>query len=227
MLQGSLVRKVLLQLLGIAAYFALVVILYWRWLTDAGAVAIIVGLLFFFKTVVDSGAISIGHLSPSGPRIEYPIAGNRAIQGAQFLRCRDGGLDRSDQGNANRSGTAVPAGRGHPYHAGLHICHLRRLLFSSVLSGVEEPVRAIGHSRSLRQIWPLLMERRWVLVDRGRYAMSIHENTSRAWGFGFALRRARGLLGGAEGAASPGFAQSKVGSGFDGVRHGRRRGYCS
>jgi hypothetical protein len=67
MLQRSVIGKVLLQLLGVGAYFALVVILYWRGLTDAGAVAIILGLLFLFKSVVDSGAISIGHLSPSDP----------------------------------------------------------------------------------------------------------------------------------------------------------------
>jgi hypothetical protein len=60
-----LVGKVLLQLLGVGAYFALVVILYWRGLPDAGAAAVIVGLLFLFKTVVDSGTISIGHLSPA------------------------------------------------------------------------------------------------------------------------------------------------------------------
>jgi hypothetical protein len=68
MLKKSLIRKVLLQVLGVGAYFALVAILYWQWLTDAGAVAIIVGLLFFFKTVVDSGAISLAHLSPSDPK---------------------------------------------------------------------------------------------------------------------------------------------------------------
>jgi hypothetical protein len=53
--QGSLVRRVLLQVLGVSAYFALVAILYWRWLWDLGAVAIILGLLLLFKTVVDSG----------------------------------------------------------------------------------------------------------------------------------------------------------------------------
>jgi len=67
MLQKSLIRRVLLQMLGVGAYFALVAILYWQWLTDAGAMAIIVGLLFLFKTVVDSGAISLRHLSPSDP----------------------------------------------------------------------------------------------------------------------------------------------------------------
>jgi hypothetical protein len=67
MVQGSLVKRVLLQILGVAAYFALVYILYWWDLTDLGAVAIILGLLFLFKSVVDSGAISLGHLSPSDP----------------------------------------------------------------------------------------------------------------------------------------------------------------
>jgi hypothetical protein len=58
---------VLLQVLGVAGYFGLVVILYWKWLWDVGAVAIILGLLFLFKTVVDSGAISIAHLSAASP----------------------------------------------------------------------------------------------------------------------------------------------------------------
>jgi Na+/proline symporter len=67
MLQKSFIGRVLLQVLGIGAYFVLVAILYWRRLTDVGAVAVIIGLLFFFKTMVDSGAISIAHLSPSDP----------------------------------------------------------------------------------------------------------------------------------------------------------------
>jgi hypothetical protein len=54
-------------MLGVCVYFVLVGILYWRWLTDLGAVAIILGLLFLFKTVVDSGAISLSGLSPSDP----------------------------------------------------------------------------------------------------------------------------------------------------------------
>jgi hypothetical protein len=58
-LEESTIKKLLLQVPAVAAYFALVVILYWRWLPDLGAVAIIVALLFFFKAVVDSGAISI------------------------------------------------------------------------------------------------------------------------------------------------------------------------
>ena len=60
----SLVRKVTAQILGVGAYFALVTILYWTRFANAGAVATILGLLFLFKAVVDSGAISIGHLSP-------------------------------------------------------------------------------------------------------------------------------------------------------------------
>ena len=75
MRQKSLIGKVLLQVLGVGAYFALVAILYWQSLTDAGAVAIIVGLLFFFKTVVESGAVSLAHLSPSDPEsnIRSPV----------------------------------------------------------------------------------------------------------------------------------------------------------
>jgi hypothetical protein len=67
MLQKSLIGKALLQMLGVGAYFGFVAILYSWWLTDAGAVAIILGLLFLFKTVVESGAISIAHLSLSDP----------------------------------------------------------------------------------------------------------------------------------------------------------------
>ena len=55
--------------MGVGAYFALVVILYWRGLTDAGAVAILLGLLFLFKTVVDSGAspkLPSSHGKPAG-----------------------------------------------------------------------------------------------------------------------------------------------------------------
>jgi Na+/proline symporter len=61
------IRKVLLQVLGVRAYFVLVGILYWRGLTDVGAAAIIVGLLFQFKAVVHSRGISIAHLSASDP----------------------------------------------------------------------------------------------------------------------------------------------------------------
>jgi hypothetical protein len=57
----------MLEELGVGAYLALVVILYWQGLRDAGAVAIILGLLFLFKTVVGSGAISLAHLSPEDP----------------------------------------------------------------------------------------------------------------------------------------------------------------
>ena len=76
MLAKSLIGRVLLQLLGVGAYFALVVILYWRGLTDAGAVAILLGLLFLFKTVVDSGVISLAHLSSSDPEsnIRFSVA---------------------------------------------------------------------------------------------------------------------------------------------------------
>ena len=69
MLQTSSIRKVLPQVLGDCAYLALVVILYWRGLTDAGAVAILLGLLFLFKTVVDSGAspkLPSSHGMPAG-----------------------------------------------------------------------------------------------------------------------------------------------------------------
>lgn len=68
MLQKSFIGKVLLQVMGVGAYFALVAILYWRGLTHVAGVAIIVGLLFLFKTVASSGAISIAHLFPSDPR---------------------------------------------------------------------------------------------------------------------------------------------------------------
>jgi hypothetical protein len=68
MLPKAVVLKVAAQLLGVGAYLALVVVLYWRGMTDAGAVAIIVGLLFFFKTLANSGAISIAHLFPWDPR---------------------------------------------------------------------------------------------------------------------------------------------------------------
>jgi hypothetical protein len=67
MLPQSLVRKVTAQILGVGAYFALVTILYWTGFANAGAIATILGLLFLFKAVVDSGAISLAHLSPSDP----------------------------------------------------------------------------------------------------------------------------------------------------------------
>jgi hypothetical protein len=68
MLQKSLIRKVLLQMLGVGAYLVLVVFLYSRGLWDAGAVAVIVGLLFVFKALASSGAISIAHLFPWDPK---------------------------------------------------------------------------------------------------------------------------------------------------------------
>jgi hypothetical protein len=49
MLKKSTIKKVLLQVLGVAAYFALVAILYWSRLWDVGAVAIVVALLFFLR----------------------------------------------------------------------------------------------------------------------------------------------------------------------------------
>jgi hypothetical protein len=91
--QKQLIGKVLLQVLGAGAYFALVAILYWQRLPDAGEVAIILGLLFLFKMVVQSGAISISHLSPLGFGVRHPATIGRAFQSAQFLRRRDGGLD--------------------------------------------------------------------------------------------------------------------------------------
>jgi Na+/proline symporter len=42
---------VLVQVIRVGAYFALVVILYWRGLTDAGAVGIILGLALSFLGV--------------------------------------------------------------------------------------------------------------------------------------------------------------------------------
>jgi len=73
--QASPICKVLLQVLGVGAYFGLVVILYWQRLTNLGAVAVILGLLFLSKTVVDSGVISIAHLSQEDPEfnIRSPI----------------------------------------------------------------------------------------------------------------------------------------------------------
>lgn len=65
MLQKLSIGKVLLQAVGVAVYLALAAILYWSGLWDLGAVAVILGLLFFFKTVVDSGAISLAHLPSS------------------------------------------------------------------------------------------------------------------------------------------------------------------
>lgn len=85
MLEGSSIRKVLLQVPGVGAYFALVVVLYLRGMTDAGAVAIILGLLFLLKTVVDSGSISIGHLSLSDPKFQIGSAGMELLKALSFL----------------------------------------------------------------------------------------------------------------------------------------------
>jgi hypothetical protein len=85
MLQRSFIGRVLLQVLGVGAYFALVVILYWRWQTDAGAVAIILGLLFFSKTVVDSGAISIAHLSALDPESNIRSPAIELFKALSFL----------------------------------------------------------------------------------------------------------------------------------------------
>jgi hypothetical protein len=92
MLQKSSIRKVLLQVLGVGAYFALVVILYWRGLTDAGAVAIIMGLLFLFKSVVDSGAISLRDLSPSDPESNVRSPTVELLKGLSFLGMGTGAL---------------------------------------------------------------------------------------------------------------------------------------
>jgi hypothetical protein len=85
MVHRSLIGRVLLQMLGVCVYFALVVILYWRRLTDAAAVAIILGLLFLFKTVVDSGAISLGHLSASDPEFKIGATGMELSKALSFL----------------------------------------------------------------------------------------------------------------------------------------------
>jgi Na+/proline symporter len=83
--QRSLFGKVLLQVVGVGAYFALVVILYWSRLTDAGAVAIILGLLFLFKSVVNSGAISLGHLSVSDPEFKVGSPGMELLKALSFF----------------------------------------------------------------------------------------------------------------------------------------------
>jgi hypothetical protein len=85
MLQGSLVRRVMLQVVGVAAYFALVVVLYWRGLTDLGAVGVIIGLLFLFKAVVDSRAISIAYLSPADPEFNIGAPGMELSKALSFL----------------------------------------------------------------------------------------------------------------------------------------------
>jgi hypothetical protein len=85
MLPKSLVREVTAQVFGVGAYFGLVVILYWWRLTDAGAVAIILGLLFLFKSVVDSGAISLKGLSPSDPGFNIGTPGMELLKALSFL----------------------------------------------------------------------------------------------------------------------------------------------
>jgi hypothetical protein len=81
----SLVRNVLLQVLAVGAYFALVAMLYWRGLTDAGAVTITIGLLFLFKSAVDSGAISIVHLSPSDPEFHIGSPEKELLKALSFF----------------------------------------------------------------------------------------------------------------------------------------------
>jgi hypothetical protein len=85
MLQMSLVGKVLLQVLGVGGYFAVVVALYWRGLWNAGAVAIVVGLLFFFTTVVSSGGISIAHLFPWDPNAVARLPSVELLMTVSFL----------------------------------------------------------------------------------------------------------------------------------------------
>ena len=67
-LQELTIRKVLLQMLGAAGYLALVVGLYWVGQDNLGAVLVILGMLFFLKLMIASGAISIAHLMPTDPR---------------------------------------------------------------------------------------------------------------------------------------------------------------
>jgi hypothetical protein len=85
MLHESSIGKALLQVLGVAAYFALIVILYWRGLTNVGAVGIIIGLLFFFKTVVDSGAISLAQLVLSEPEFKIASPGVELSKALSFF----------------------------------------------------------------------------------------------------------------------------------------------
>ena len=84
-LQNSSIGRVVLQVLGVGAYFGLVVILYWWRLTDVGAVAIIVGLLFLFKSVVDSRAISLKGLSPSDPAFNIGEPGMELLKALSFF----------------------------------------------------------------------------------------------------------------------------------------------
>jgi Na+/proline symporter len=106
MLQKSFIGRVLLQVLGVGAYFALIAILYWRRMTDAGAVAIILGLLFLFKTVVDSGAISIAHLWPWDPESNIRSPAIELTKTLSFLGLGMGAF--MDLGGAIETGV-VPA----------------------------------------------------------------------------------------------------------------------
>ena len=81
----STIAKTLLQLIGVSAYFALVVFLYWRWPPDLGAVAVILGLLFLFKSVVDSGAISIAHLSLADAKFDVGPARIELLKTLSFF----------------------------------------------------------------------------------------------------------------------------------------------
>jgi ABC-type antimicrobial peptide transport system permease subunit len=83
--QKSIIGQVLLEVLGVGAYFALVVVLYWQWLTDLGAVAVILGLLFLFKAVVDSGAISLSHLSPADPEFNIRTPAIEILKAISFF----------------------------------------------------------------------------------------------------------------------------------------------
>jgi Na+/proline symporter len=85
MLPTSRIIKVTAQVFGVAFYFVLVAVLYWLRLTDAGAAAIIVGLLFLFKTAVDSRAISTAHLSPSDPESTIRSPAIELLKAFSFL----------------------------------------------------------------------------------------------------------------------------------------------
>lgn len=83
--RGTLVLSVLLQLIAVGVYFALVVGFYWWGLWDFGAVAVIIGLLFVFKSVVESGAISIAHLSREDPKFDVGPARLELLKTLSFL----------------------------------------------------------------------------------------------------------------------------------------------
>lgn len=78
-------HKISTQLLAVMAYFALVVFLYWRQLWDAAAVSVILGLLFLFKSVVDSGALSLAHLSPADPKFDVGPASRELLKTLSFF----------------------------------------------------------------------------------------------------------------------------------------------